>query len=259
MCVANGAVLGSLVYFHWNIFLLKNYCLFEHIYSFCSITAWEELGLPWNPAFLLEVDVLGCFSVWNKWSLVAQAAPGEHSSGPLSPFTPRDVGDAPGQTSLFFVCCLISIFWMFNRKYFGMLLTHTTECLGQLVAVGMGGAESSPDLAEKAVWRWAKAEGGHQLQTSPFKRAQVRRRGKLLCQRLTAQTHTYPSQLEIKLTRIHTGPPGSLSPGWGEDSWSSSDLKTLRFFPISSGGQTCGVDAGDKVMLLVFACAARDL
>lgn len=78
---------------------------------------------------------------------------------------------------------------------------------------GDGGAESSPDLAEEAVWRRAKAEGGRQLQTSPFKRAQVRWRGKLLCQRLTAQTHTYPSQLEIKLTRIHAGPPGSLSPG----------------------------------------------
>jgi len=61
---------------------------------------------------------------------------------------------------------------------------------GAVVSGGDVARESSRDLAEKAVWRWARAEGGHQLQTSPSERVQVRWRDKLLCQRLTAHRPT---------------------------------------------------------------------
>lgn len=49
--------------------------------------------------------------------------------------------------------------------FWGALDPHN-RVSGAVSGGGDGGEESSPDLAEKAVWRSVKAEGGHQLQTS---------------------------------------------------------------------------------------------
>ena len=77
-----------------------------------------------------------------------------------------------------------------RQKMFWGALDPYGRVSGAVVGGGVGGEESSSDLAEKALWRWAKAEGGHQLQTLPSKGAHVRQRGKLLCQRLTAHRPT---------------------------------------------------------------------
>lgn len=45
----------------------------------------------------------------------------QHSSGLLSPFAPRDVGDVLGTDQFGFVCCLTSIFWMFEKMFWDAL------------------------------------------------------------------------------------------------------------------------------------------